>query len=392
MPRPQLDRTKLLSLIASVYDAVEDARGWEAMLRDLCHAVGAGGVGLISHDLMASGAAVMHSGVDPEAVRLYNDYYHRVDVWAETGKRLLSGARPTQVLVDQQLISRHQLQKAEYYPYARKFNLSRLMLSVLDYGALGISGLSVLRGDNDPPFTRHEVVFLERLSPHLRRGLKVHGMLAQATRDRNAALGGFDALAIGILFVRGDSSVVHANRTAAKMLRENDGLSAARLLAGATPVLTSALRRLCAECAATSKGEGCSAGGALNCARPSGRRPLHVVVSPLKDRHRGDLRDDRVAALVIVSDPDRDTMSDVRILQAIYGLTAVEAKIAALIAAGRSSEEISDQCGYTRQTLAWYSKQILAKTACRNRAALVRELSRSISSLANACTTSLREN
>jgi DNA-binding CsgD family transcriptional regulator len=91
--------------------------------------------------------------------------------------------------------------------------------------------------------------------------------------------------------------------------------------------------------------------------------------------------------MVIVSDPDRDTISDVRILQAIYGLTAVEAKIAALIAAGRSSEEICGQFGYTRQTLAWYSKLILAKTGCRNRAALVRELSTSISSLANACTT-----
>jgi DNA-binding NarL/FixJ family response regulator len=65
----------------------------------------------------------------------------------------------------------------------------------------------------------------------------------------------------------------------------------------------------------------------------------------------------------------------------LYGLTPAESRVAMLLACGKSVREIGDACQYTVQTVQWYSKQILSKTGCRSRAALVRELSGPLISL-----------
>lgn len=166
------------------------------------------------------------------------------------------------------------------------------------------------------------------------------------------------------------------------LLALRDGLLLDKtIVSAASPASTRALRRLCADCAATTKGTGLSAGAALSLARPSGRAKLQVLVCPVKRIEALGVRDDRISAVVFVSDPEQDARPSTRLLQTFYGLTAAEAEVAARLAVGQGVDEISDECGYTKQTVQWYSKQILSKTGCRNRATLVRQLSTTVSSL-----------
>ena len=76
----------------------------------------------------------------------------------------------------------------------------------------------------------------------------------------------------------------------------------------------------------------------------------------------------------------RPSIAPEKLLRTLYRLTPAEAGVALLLASGRSISEISETCSYTVETVRWYSKQILGKTGCRNRAELVRELSTVVTS------------
>ena len=91
-----------------------------------------------------------------------------------------------------------------------------------------------------------------------------------------------------------------------------------------------------------------------------------------------------IGAIVFVSDPESQRPPAIHALQTLYGLTPTESRIAALLASDQTVAEISERSGYTVDTVKWYSKQILGKTGCRNRAALVRELARSVTSLVDS--------
>ena len=232
------------------------------------------------------------------------------------------------------------------------------------------------------PFGDREVQFVQALLPHLCRSLQLHDLLARAAQDKQAALDGLDVVPLGVLLVTGDGRVVHANRVARQILDQRDGLVLDEgCLIASSPASTSLLRERCADCARTTLGERADAAGALAIRRPSGRRSLQVLVSPVKRHEPLGLRDDRVTAAVLVSDPERHAQPDRSLLQVFYGLTATEADVTARLAAGESLEDIAAARRYTKQTVQWYAKQILNKVGCRNRAALVRQVSMTLSSL-----------
>ncbi len=242
--------------------------------------------------------------------------------------------------------------------------------------ARGIAGISFYREEGKHPFETPEVQFLDALTPHLRRALRLHDVVARAAHEREVALEGLDAVSYGVLLVTSEGRVMHANRAAQAIVRQRDGLMLDHsLLTAATASMTTRLRQLCMECARTSRGDAMYAGSELLLERPSGRRGLQVVVCPVKRNEPFGIDDDRVTAVVFVSEPGAEPLPNAQLLRAFYQLTAAEAEIAARLAGGESVDEIASACGKTKQTVQWYSKQILATTGCRHRAALVRQLS-----------------
>jgi DNA-binding CsgD family transcriptional regulator len=378
----RMNHSNLLVLIERVYAAAEEAALWQEALRAIADALAASAACLVAHDLVGSGAVVISARMDPEGLQLYNEYYHRVDAWGiAAGERNL--AVPGRVLPDQAIVPRASLEATEYYPFVHRYGISRLLHTTLEKDATGVAGLGFYRTDLDPEFGRRETEFLQALAPHLRRALRVQASLARHAEERQIALDTLDTLALGVLLVSEEGVVVHANRAAANILAARDGLRVdRRRLTARAPAATAALRSLLAECGRTTRGEGPEDGGVLRLPRASGPRDLQVLVCPVRQRSPLGLPDPRVGAMVLVPNPDDDPPPSPLVLQALYGLTPAEGQIAARLALGESIEEIADSCGYTRQTVQWYNKQILGKTGCRDRAALVRTLSRGLAAMA----------
>lgn len=81
-----------------------------------------------------------------------------------------------------------------------------------------------------------------------------------------------------------------------------------------------------------------------------------------------------VSVVVLLSDPTLAPTVDQAWVRAAYGLTAAEARVAALVAAGRDVAAICAEMAITEHTARGYLKQLLSKTGTSRQAELVSKL------------------
>ena len=127
--------------------------------------------------------------------------------------------------------------------------------------------------------------------------------------------------------------------------------------------------------------------GTLAVSRPSGRRPLSVLVTPVRHRHQiqrpllsADVRR-RAAVLVTVSDPEDTLQPPAEYLTRLFDLTPAEARLAAALAARLSVEDYAEQAKITIGTARWTLKRVLEKTGCRRQSELVHLLVASVAGI-----------
>jgi len=84
---------------------------------------------------------------------------------------------------------------------------------------------------------------------------------------------------------------------------------------------------------------------------------------------------------MFISDPDANPQPRTEILQALFRFTPAEATIAAAMVDGQELATLADALGYTKATMQWYSKQVLAKAGVRTRTEFARLVLSSIAML-----------
>jgi DNA-binding CsgD family transcriptional regulator len=145
------------------------------------------------------------------------------------------------------------------------------------------------------------------------------------------------------------------------LLREGDGLalSASRVVAS-TMGATSELRRGI---------ESAALGEASRVEVPrAGRTPLRLVVEPYPQESAGSR-----AAVVFASDSaSRSPRADA--LEARYGLTPTERRVAQRLAAGEDLEQIARELQISMNTVRGHLKQVFGKTRTHRQAELVCKL------------------
>lgn len=107
-------------------------------------------------------------------------------------------------------------------------------------------------------------------------------------------------------------------------------------------------------------------------ALPSDRAVLHLV--PVR-RSARDLFSHAAAIGVITRDNARATTAT-PLLQALFDLTVMEAKVASLVAAGKTIADIAALGGRSELTIRQHLKVVLDKTGCERQADLARLLAR----------------
>ena len=96
---------------------------------------------------------------------------------------------------------------------------------------------------------------------------------------------------------------------------------------------------------------------------------MHSVAAP-----QADFGARRVAALVLLVDPERRPRIAPGRLSTLLGLTRSEARVAALLAEGRPVREIAAATGYKESYVRWLLKQAYGKLGVSGQVALVQRV------------------
>lgn len=359
------------SLVDHVYEAMLDRAEWPRFLARLTDALDGMLPMLFMHDAHGAGSVMICSGYDEKAVRDFHNYYQARNVWLQGAmqKRLLTAGR---VRTSHMTCSRREFLRSEYYDgWCRPQGISQAIGSTILKDRSWMFNLTVMR-DAGEEFGRKEIALFETLMPHLQRALKVHVQLADGDARRSALADALDGLSVAVLVVEANGRVLHMNREAELLAKSADGFSIdASGPKAARPQETAKLQSLIGAAAATSARRGLHGGGVVTLTRPSGRKPLEVLVSPLR-AEKALSAFHAPAALVYITDPERLPEPPEAWWQEAYGLTRAEARVAVRSAQGLTIDEIASVLGVSPNTVKTQLKSVFAKTNSKRQRDLVR--------------------
>jgi DNA-binding CsgD family transcriptional regulator len=229
----------------------------------------------------------------------------------------------------------------------------------------GSALIAACRSRKAGPFSPPEVKTMQAVLPALEATIRLKSRL-RYLEDRSSMLEKTldDVEDLGIFLLDRDGFVVHLNRIAERMLRAKDGLYWKNgELSGARNADTARLRQAIGE----------ASGQICPLFRPSSRKPLllrAVSFDPRTTDHMQEAGHARI--MLFVRDPDSHAAHSFDHVATALGLTRQEARLAALLADGRSVAEAANEIGITLGNARIHLKHIFSKTDTHRQAELVR--------------------
>jgi len=209
------------------------------------------------------------------------------------------------------------------------------------------------------------------LLPHIQKALEIRQVLGVAQQRTAGAEAMADASATPTFLLTRQGRLIHRNAAAESLLRDADALAlrddclAARVAKAAEP-----LRRLLLN-ATVPTGNHAVPPQAFALDRLSGKRPLHLLASPLPlaQRHRSD-----ADLVLLVTDPEKPVNVPDDALRALFGFTPAQVEVAIGLLMGYTPPEIARLRGVSVGTVRQQVKSILAKTGTTRQTDLIRLL------------------
>ncbi|MDE0195387.1 MAG: helix-turn-helix transcriptional regulator [bacterium] len=359
-------------LLAALQEAALDDARWpaaSALIDEVCSIVGNAlvvGEGL-GDDVHLHFVRYLYRGEPrPDRVREYFDLHHPRD---EGLPRLRQQPHGRLVHVPDLYTEAERKTSAAYNEGLRRLR-GQSGLNVR-FDAPG--GLRIVWGAGNPvsgAWQSDRIALIEALLPHLRHLVVMRQALAAADTLGASLTALLDSSRIGVLHLDRAGRLLAANAPALDVLRRADGLSdKGGFLSAWLPEDHERLQDLLARALPTLWGEP-PAGGSMILHRLSDPAPLGLHLSPVGDP-RADFGARRVAALVLVVDPAfPPRVNPARVARAL-GLRPSEARVAALLAEGRSITQIAAVTGrspgYFRKVL----KRVYTRLGVPGQVALV---------------------
>lgn len=365
-------QSQLLGLIGQLYDCALEPQAWRGFLKQLSEALNSpGGIFFIQNPKTNQLITGSFSGLDPDGVEEYNEYYVGVDLRLKSLLRLPEGS----VGLESTFVPDSQYRRSEFLnDFLLKYGFYHVLGSLVLKDPSAVSVVAIQRQPKQGPFERREVEFLKALCPHLKRASQLTLRLAEKKAYEKGLAEALDYLSFGVALVNEEAKVLAMNRPAQAIVKSEDGLSTiGGRLSASRPRETLELRRLIAEASRTSHGEGLSSGGALALPRPSLLRPLSVLVTPVpsSEFHDGLTHP---TAVVFVTDPEQEAAPAQDILMRLYCLTRAEARLAAVMMEGVSVREAADRLRLGYETCRSQLKNVFLKTDTFRQGELIRLL------------------
>jgi DNA-binding CsgD family transcriptional regulator len=369
-----MDRSdRYLALIHDLYAAPGSTEGWLAFLGRLRDTLRGSACNLITQDRRSGGSDLwVTSNADPEATRAYDLRWGALDPWANSPAGAALAHCP--VIVGDQLIAHGAMQRTAYYQeFGSHYDLVRALIGTLENSSNAWSVITVSGSERRGAFDDSDVALLEPLLPHVRQAIQLHTRLLAARHAATDLATAIDQLQRAVLVIDHDGRVSFMNRAAAMLTSARDGLSVEHgELFASRAADTMRLRALVAEALRTSSGAMSGAGGVLAIGRPSGLRPLVLLIAPAARQRPLIGETQQAAALVFVTDPERVAVPEIDTLKTVFGLTTAEAHMTTLIAQGHPLHHVADRLRITPQTARSRLKVVFQKTNTHRQAELVR--------------------
>lgn len=196
------------------------------------------------------------------------------------------------------------------------------------------------------------------------------GADAQMFAAAAAATAALEQFNQGVALIDRACRVSFANALAKAICGETDGLSLRgdELIGSAKP---ESARLSLALKGAVDGGQSAS----LRLERPSQRRPLSLLITPLKLPVGYPAMP---SAMVVINDPERSAAPPRERLMQAYGLTAAEAGVAQLLLRGNDVASVARRLSISRETARTHLRRLLVKTGTHRQSDLMLVLVREV--------------
>jgi DNA-binding CsgD family transcriptional regulator/PAS domain-containing protein len=282
---------------------------------------------------------------------------------------------PTTVTQRDTFVSDSDLERTQFYQDAmRPLDSWHVAVMNVHRDDVYLAPMAFSRTRRQRPFGEPELRGLQALAPHLNRALRVTLRLREIEARASALAEMSDRALAAVVLTDAFGRVAEANSLACDLLAEGDGLLIREGVLRATRSDDDAkLVRLLLEAAGGVDGlTFMRKSGVVQVARPSCRRPLALVVSPTRTAASPFGRSHAVT--IAFADPERAPEADADLLARLYGFTAREAAVAALLVQGRSPSEAADDLAMTENTVRTHIRHVFDKTRAGRLSDLVRLL------------------
>jgi DNA-binding CsgD family transcriptional regulator len=360
----------VLTLIAHIYDAAFEPQLWPQVVSELTDAVGGAQAVLGIHGFSPHSVRMIAPRLDPAFLRSYCDHWGESDIQWQHMNRMPVG----RVTLLTPFVASVEVIRTDFYnEWCRPLGLGATALGV---NLFSVNGLPVMCGikpnSREDAFTDQQVALFSALVPHLSRAAEIHYRLWRLELPGGPARSDPEARSQAVIIVDAQARVLFANDVAEELLREREGLAMdASCLSTTTPDAAWSLKRLIGSCAGSGDGSS-TPGGALSVARRT-RSALKLVVAPLPRRNEGAwwYGCSQPAAVILISDPDRERDVRASRLRQAFSLTAAEARLALEICAGGGRAAAAARLQISPGTARIHLQRVFEKTGVHRQAELV---------------------
>lgn len=276
------------------------------------------------------------------------------------------------------LIEPGTIEKTEFYAdvvapwdHADILNLPHKSLA----GDGGTGGVGFCLSARGTEFVMERVQKLQQLAPHLGRALDASLLLAGHGGGRQQLSVVLDLMPNAALLLDGRGTITQTNTAADELLRQSDGIAAdaGLQLTCSLPDERQSLALSLKDALAVAAGSGVALSAPVRISRRSGAAPLLVMPVPLP---RPSFAFWELVAsarlLVVIVDPAARSRATATAIQAAFGLTGAETRLALLLASGVAGAQMPAMLGVTPATIKTHLRHCFEKTGTHSQVELSR--------------------
>lgn len=367
----RISQNQIFTLIGTLYDCAQanTPDAWLDVYKKMSEMFSSGPGSLSLYSFEKEGFDFVAHTFSPDDLRTYYDHYQYISPVRKQLARLKPGERfwrqrdcPDSDFVPTEFYQDH-LRKVGIYDF--------------NYYALfehdGVTGgMSFTRAESEPAFSADEIAAMEFILPHIQRAFRVYLTVSDAERDSQIMAETLGCIPRSVIIVDRTGKIVFSNAAAEKVTANKDGLEIDRTgrVVASLSQESKQLRMVLDGVFAPELDRPSSFGGALLVSRPSGKRPLQVLVSPISGE-TGNGFSPVPLAIMFINDPENNAAAVEDVLRQMYHLTQAEARLAAILASGNSLNDARRQLGVTQNTLRTHLKHIFLKTDTNRQSELI---------------------